>query len=122
MRRQIMGGYYACYFFIPQCLEVPGGSDMPSEAVPPRKRLIGDLSDEGLNEPVLPPLRRAGISFHNQQLSGDERFETRGNALRTLVGYRCQGLESEGLPMTEASCKRARSSLSRASRREAMRA
>ena len=50
------------------CAQVGGGCEVSGTTLSFRERLVGDVADEVLEEPVLAVLGRAGIGLHAEHL------------------------------------------------------
>ncbi len=57
VRGEVMGGERAGGFVRFRCLQVAGGGEVPAPALAHGERVVGDLADQRLDEPILAPLR-----------------------------------------------------------------
>ncbi len=80
---EIVTGKGARQLVGPERLEESCGREVPRLAVSSCERVVGDLPDERLDEPVLPALRRASVDVLDEHLAPDERAEAGLDDLRT---------------------------------------
>ena len=79
-------------------LEVLGGSQVAGLALPLRECLVGNMTDEVLQEPVLTALGRARIRLHAQHLLAHQPGQQRLELLYGCAGEGRERLPGEGLP------------------------
>ena len=80
-----------------------------------RKRLVGDVPDEVLQEAVLAALRRTRIGLHTEHLLAHERGEQRLELASAAPASAASASGVNVLPSTAASCSTRRSSADRPS-------
>ena len=100
VRRQVMGGDHLDELVLlgVRGLEVRGRGEMPRAPFPLRERLVRDVTDELLEEAVLPVFRRARVGLHAQHLLAHERRQQRFELRLGEVRQRGEAGAGERLP------------------------
>ena len=75
--------------------QVRGHGQVPGLAVPPGQRVVGDLAQHVLGEPVAAPLRGQPVRGHRQHLPADQLRQRRPHHGLVLPGHRDQRLGRE---------------------------
>ena len=105
---------------IVEAFEIARRRQVPRAAVPAREGPVRDLSDEPMDEAVLPALRRPRVHVELEELAPDEIAKPGLERLRILPRHGGAPVSVKLRPSTAASWTSARSAGSRLSRRAAI--
>ena len=94
---EVMPGQASGKFPGPQRLEEAGCGEVANVPVGPRKRVVGDLADQGLDERVLAPLGAARVSLKGEQFAPDEPAKARRKVRGGDARHRRQPRNREAL-------------------------
>jgi len=92
---EVVAGEDTGEFLRTQRLEEAGRREVAGLAVPPGERVVGNLPDERLDEPVLATLRRSWVDLEDEQLSAHEGAKARFEVWLRQAGDRRQAGKGE---------------------------